>query len=845
MCSDCYQIYSGWTKSTLTKKITLILCLPWWDAHDRCTACDEILKFNSDSQKWCSNCITIYIGCRHCLTTNVIFGAADQLQCKKCKRVSLVNIDSKYIESLVSTKFISNNHHQNVKYMNNSDKTSNSLKVVYDFIRNLNYLSPKLLIDWISHLQIINLENDDPFDLPIPIMFIPLNNSKDECYYCSKSYYLTPIFNQKYCKYCLFLYIKYTATNNNLDVCISTKITKCNRHEQKNLKFYKQNIQEWCNNCSEVLYFKQIVTNHKFYDINNNEQKFIENEKICKLCGKIIYDQILSNNIEFKMCSNCYQISSGWIGSTLTKKTIPILYLPRWDAHDQCIACDQILKFNSDNQKWCTNCIIIYIGCRYCLTTNIIFGITDKSQCKKCKRISLITINIKYIERDIFVSTTSFCQIANYVNNNTPLEVYNFIRNLNYSLKSSKSLLIDLLSNVQVTNLKDSKNTFSPIVPIMFIPFNNDEKTCHYCKKSYSVTFLFSQKYCRSCLNLYMKHTVSNNNLDICISTKITKCNRNEPRNLDFCTQNVKEWCNNCSEVSYFKQIVTNHKFYSIDQGIIESKEDCKLCRNLIHKKDLSNNSEFRLCTNCYLIISILIESIIDKKTIPILHLPWYDSNNQCTTCDQILEFNSNYQKWCSNCIVIHVGCKYCLTTNIIFGMLDQSQCKKCKRISLINIDRKHIKGESIVSTKFSSNNHYQIVNYVGNIDKTSNSLKEYNHVRNNLLSKPLIDWISYLLVTNLENNGLGLPMPMMFIPLNNSNNECYYCRKPYSLTLLFNQKYCKYCLFVYIKHIANNKLDIFISTKITGCNRHESRNITELGERPIIKYITWPLKQT
>ena len=40
------------------------------------------------------------------------------------------------------------------------------------------------------------------------------------------------------------------------------------------------------------------------------------------------------------------------------------------------------------------NCFIIYIGCRYCLMTNIIFGATDQSQCWKCGRISLITFNI-------------------------------------------------------------------------------------------------------------------------------------------------------------------------------------------------------------------------------------------------------------------------------------------------------------------------------------------------------------------------------------------------------------------------------------------------------------------
>ncbi|POG64416.1 kinase-like domain-containing protein, partial [Rhizophagus irregularis DAOM 181602=DAOM 197198] len=53
--------------------------------------------------------------------------------------------------------------------------------------------------------------------------------------------------------------------------------------------------------------------------------------------------------------------------------------------------CYSELKFTSDCQKYCGNCYLFYVGCRYCLTTNIFFGPTDQSKCKKCKRISLIS----------------------------------------------------------------------------------------------------------------------------------------------------------------------------------------------------------------------------------------------------------------------------------------------------------------------------------------------------------------------------------------------------------------------------------------------------------------------
>ncbi|PKK43562.1 hypothetical protein RhiirC2_804251, partial [Rhizophagus irregularis] len=137
--------------------------------------------------------------------------------------------------------------------------------------------------------------------------------------------------------HCLFLFIKYTS-NNNLGVLISKQYyIKCGRHKPRNGNFCTQNVQEWCNNCSGILYFKQIVTNHKYGKLYYNYIR----EQYCNLCGKLVNGQISSDttSIEFKMCSDCYQVSSGWIESTLTKQAIPILYLPWWDASDQCIYC--------------------------------------------------------------------------------------------------------------------------------------------------------------------------------------------------------------------------------------------------------------------------------------------------------------------------------------------------------------------------------------------------------------------------------------------------------------------------------------------------------------------------
>jgi hypothetical protein len=74
---------------------------------------------------------------------------------------------------------------------------------------------------------------------------------------------------------------------------------------------------------------------------------------------------------------------------------IPILYLSWWNTFNKSRVCNHNIKF-----------FIVYVGCRYCLTTNIIFGITDQIQCKKCKRIS--SINITNINIDNYDKIDSY-----------------------------------------------------------------------------------------------------------------------------------------------------------------------------------------------------------------------------------------------------------------------------------------------------------------------------------------------------------------------------------------------------------------------------------------------------
>ncbi|CAB5217496.1 unnamed protein product [Rhizophagus irregularis] len=742
-CSVYSIVSFTWMEFTSTSPV---LHLPWWDTHNQCIVCDSELEFKSNCQKWCSNCFIIYTGCRYCLTTNIIFGNTEKTQCMNCKRLSWIDtnmpLDMKNIDHFL--KFNTHNFNQIANFVNNIDKNSNLLDI-YSFLKKLRFFNLKT-----NSRIFANLENNGDY-LTIPIMFIPFKNEEDRCYCCENIYSETP-FKQKFCMDCLYWCITNYATSSlsikcaidNLDVCIRTTSTNCDKHEPKNLDFC---IQEWCENCSEILYFKQIVTNQQF-DFSNMNYFYKEN---CRLCKKSIYEQNVQET--FKLCFNCYSISFEFIESTLVKNHIPILHLQWWDAYDRCIMCNLKLKLKTDYQKWCSNCIIIYTGCRYCLTTNIIFGIIEKTQCMKCKRLSWIDINMpldmKNIEYFLKFNTHNFNQIANFVNNidktSNLLEIYSFIKKLSY-------LNFKIYSQI-IANLEN--NGVHSTIPNMFIPFKNEADRCYCCENTYSET-LFKQKYCKYCMYWYINYATCSlnikcviDNLDICIRTTNTNCDKHEPKNLDFC---IQEWCENCSEILYFKQIVTNQQFDFSNMNYFY-KENCRLCKKSIYKQNVQET--FKLCFNCYSISFEFIESTLVKNRILILYLPWWDAYDKCIICHQPLESKSNCQKYCSNCPMVYTGCRFCLTTNIIFGYINQSQCKRCKRIERIaSIDTIDVSDVSDVSGNYNIDEFLNftkfnvVYDYVNNINKNSNPLNIY---KNNFASKLKIEWIPYYRITNLK----------------------------------------------------------------------------------------------
>ncbi len=84
-----------------------------------------------------------------------------------------------------------------------------------------------------------------------------------------------------------------------------------------------------------------------------------------------------------------------------------------------------------------------------------------------------------------------------------------------------------------------------------------------------------------------------------------------------------------------------------------------------------------------------------------------------------------------------------CLTTNIIFGITDQSQCKKCKRVIFINIsdsDDISEECEALYGMLGTNNNKKDLIaNYMNNAYNNFNSLDVYKFVRNISLMKQLV----------------------------------------------------------------------------------------------------------
>ncbi|UZO14563.1 uncharacterized protein OCT59_006019 [Rhizophagus irregularis] len=334
-----------------------------------------------------------------------------------------------------------------------------------------------------------NINDENPFDptpklksSPVPINFVSFNNNDIKCFNCGENYLYLFNFHQKYCKKCLLSYLTNITDNNiYLDLYVFTRNLECSEHEISKTR-EPQNIQECCRNCLDILCFKQIFigdfqVSFSYIEHDISFSNIIESEKDCKLCGKSLGQR---SGYELKLCSDCYLISSGYVESALTKKpTTPIIYLPWWHNVVHCVVCGKYLTFTSDCQKYCVNCLIFYIGCRYCLTTNIIFGLITQSQCKKCKRIySIVIIFSGNSELDEFL--LNLFPNANIYDNFEIAELTDKIKNIDkYFLPSEINSNIKFICqnymNTRPENLIDQSEKLMKWIP--YSQFNNIKKT--------------------------------------------------------------------------------------------------------------------------------------------------------------------------------------------------------------------------------------------------------------------------------------------------------------------------------------------------------------------------------
>ncbi|RGB41557.1 kinase-like domain-containing protein [Rhizophagus diaphanus] len=335
-------------------------------------------------------------------------------------------------------------------------------------------------------MELTNTNDENSFDptprlksSPIPINFVPFNICGKKCFSCGEYYIKTHYLDQNYCKKCLLNYLTNIIDNNiYLDVYVYARNLECNEHEISRLKD-PQNIQECCKNCLDILYFKQILDEDgvKNMDILDSykiaRDSILESEKYCRLCGKLYQGN--DNMLKFKLCSDCYLISSGYVESALTKKpNIPIIYLPWWYNKSSCGACNKSLIFSSDCQKYCKNCFIFYTGCRYCLTTNVIFGLTIQSKCKKCKRVSSI-INIANIWSGNSELDEFLLNLLPVIQNIYKIDEFiDKIKNTDYFLPSEINSTIDRSYNTQLEKLMDQSEMLMEWIP--YSQFKNIQK---------------------------------------------------------------------------------------------------------------------------------------------------------------------------------------------------------------------------------------------------------------------------------------------------------------------------------------------------------------------------------
>lgn len=315
---------------------------------------------------------------------------------------------------------------------------------------------------------------------------------------------------------------------------------------------------------------------------------------------------------------------------------------------------------------------------------------------------------------------------------------------------------------VNTTSFNPTPNLKSSPIPILFVPFTQCIQNCFNCGDKYSRWWGNNDYniYCKKCLLRYINESDNDKYLDVILTTCHSQCG-NIPINKMCLTNSIQEWCGNCSKIC-FNQLSYCFKcqLFCLSSMCGCHLTNCPKCPF----SQLNNRTFLRSCNtcekgvgtgwcqNCYIISSEQVKSSLNDKPISILYLPWWDASGQCIICRRYLIMIStfpNCQKYCRYCIVVYTGCRYCLTTNIIFGFVNKSKCKKCSKVQNITLD--HISSgnndldEFLNNLRLNFHNNIQIAEIINDL-KELNNLEIHPFIRKKYHSQAeeMIKWIPY-----------------------------------------------------------------------------------------------------
>ncbi|GBB85040.1 hypothetical protein RclHR1_11600005 [Rhizophagus clarus] len=836
-----YLISFGWVESFLTRKPILILYLPWWDAKDKCIVCKQVLELFSNCQKSCLHCYTTYIGCRYCLTTNIIFGITDKSQCKKCKRIITINVinipnigsgNYEIDEFLYHTRFNYNNYNAIANYIDYHNKNQ---VWFYDFIEKKLVNNVQPIIEWIPYSQIKDFKKvaRGGFGIVYKATWLQNYNGDIDEHERFKNIFNSDSDNSFESSSLLNVAVKRFFSQNIKTILNELKsLFRC-YDENLVIKYYGITQDPESKDFMLVMEYANGKNLHKY--VRENFEDITWNDKI-NILWKIseglitiheknfIHRDFHSGNIFLSETDSYQRWQIGDLGLTqhsndiflndelygIISYTAPeILNCDKYSRESDIYSMGMIMWELTTGRKPFDNLkhditeselmLFIIDGKRPEITndtpecfSNLMKRCWDSNPIKRPSAIEIYEtyyfwlfreeyvkqfneaeekrlelIELKILGPEFTVSSLTYTNLSTNTLNNRPNNRFNSIERSNNGGYISKDVDFDIEScsisknttdmitcrslvphsndtnnENKHTNNTNNVNNGDPTpklksspVPILFVPFNNKKNECSNCGNEYSKSPLFEQKYCKNCLSYYI------NQIENIHAYMVVHMSNNNTRCI--------------SDILYFKQIVTPFLTPKYIEEKIEEK--CELCGNLVYQEICNINDRF--CSGCYLISSEWVDSSLTKKPIPILYLPWWDVSYDCITCGRHLEFISDHQKWCSTCFMIYIGCRYCLTTNIVFGVIDKLQCKKCKRIIFIAIDIANTTSGNYdmdVLLGLNTKNYYMVVNYnnyIDNIGNGFNSLQVYEFIKERFSDRynPIIKWFPYSQIVDVD----------------------------------------------------------------------------------------------